>query len=79
MTWQVSRIASLYLLGFGLVWAPTLLVDLAYLVAPASPPPYALAMLEAACMPLQGAINALVYSLALPAIRDVYRMLLLGW
>jgi hypothetical protein len=30
------------------------------------------------CMPIQGALNAIVYGWSLPSIRDVYRTMLLG-
>ena len=41
-------------------------------------PPFVLLVLEAFCLPLQGALNALVYGWSLPSIRDVYRAMLLG-
>jgi len=80
---RVSRITSLYLLGLALVWLPTLLRRASVLLGLAAEGshgalPYGLALLEAACMPLQGALNALVYGWSLPAIRDVYRTMLLG-
>ena len=75
---RVSRITSLYLLGFAVVWLPSLLCRLQVFLSGSRAPPYALAALEAACMPLQGALNALVYGWSLPSIRDVYRTMLLG-
>lgn len=75
---RVSRITSLYLLGFAVVWLPSLLCRFMVFLSGSKAPPYALAALEAACMPLQGALNALVYGWSLPSIRDVYRAMLLG-
>lgn len=52
---RVSRTTSLYLLVFGVVWAPSLLVRVQVLVlGPARAPSFPLAALEALCMPLQG-------------------------
>lgn len=77
---RVSRAASLYLLAFGVVWLPSLLSRAMALVGAddATAPSLALALLEAACMPAQGALNAAVYGWSLPAIRDMYRTMLLG-
>ena len=75
---RVSRITSLYLLGFAVVWLPSLLCRLHVYLSGSKAPPFTLAALEAFCMPLQGALNALVYGWSLPAIRDVYRAMLLG-
>lgn len=75
---RVSRITSLYLLGFGVVWLPSLVCRLQAAFAVDHEPAFALALVEAVCMPLQGALNALVYGWSLPSIRDVYRTMLLG-
>ena len=75
---RVSRITSLYLLGFAIVWLPSLLCRLQVVLSPSHDPSYWLAALEALLMPLQGALNALVYGWSLPSIRDVYRTMLLG-
>jgi hypothetical protein len=57
---RVSRFTSLYLLVFGVVWAPSLLVRVqVILLGPAHAPSFPLAALEALCMPLQGEGNAL--------------------
>ena len=100
---RVSRTTSLYLLGFVIVWFPSLLRRLqvrqgaarrrAAAAVPTTlggastdgaPPPaaawqvsymkrspagYLLAVGEAVCMPLQGALNAAVYGWSLPSIR----------
>ena len=44
----------------------------------ANQPAFIAAAIEALCMPLQGALNAIVYGWSLPSIRDVYRTMLLG-
>jgi len=75
---RVSRITSLYLLGFAVVWLPSLVCRLQAAFADDHKPVFVLALLEAVCMPLQGALNALVYGWSLPSIRDVYRTMLLG-
>lgn len=77
---RVSRTTSLYLLGFAVVWLPSFIAR-AQVVASGeedAQPVLTLAVLEAACSPLQGALNAAVYGRSLPSIRDVYRRLLLG-
>jgi len=73
---RVSRATSLYLLAFGVVWLPSLLVRAQAMLGLA--PAFPLAVLEAVCMPLQGALNAAVYGWSLPRIRDMYRTMLLG-
>ena len=50
---RVSRITSLYLLGFAIVWLPSLVYRLQVLLSPTHTPCFALAALEALCMPLQ--------------------------
>lgn len=75
---RVSRITSLYLLGFAVVWLPSLLCRLQVALSPSHMLAFPFALLEAICMPLQGALNALVYGWSLPSIRDVYRNMLLG-
>jgi hypothetical protein len=75
---RVSRITSLYLLGFTIVWLPSLICRLQVFLSPSHTPSFLSAALEALCMPLQGALNALVYGWSLPSIRDVYRTMLLG-
>ena len=54
---RVSRITSLYLLGFAVVWLPSLLCRLHVYLSGSKAPPFTLAALEAFCMPLQGALN----------------------
>lgn len=75
---RISRITSLYLLSFALVWMPSLLLRLKSLFVFANQPAFIAAAIEALCMPLQGALNAIVYGWSLPSIRDVYRTMLLG-
>ena len=75
---RVSRITSLYLLSFTVVWLPSLVSRLTVLLSPTQSPVFLPAAFEALCMPLQGALNALVYGWSLPSIRDVYRTMLLG-
>jgi hypothetical protein len=75
---RVSRTTSLYLLGFVIVWFPSLLRRLQVSYMKRSAAGYLLAVGEAVCMPLQGALNAAVYGWSLPSIRDVYRFMLLG-
>jgi len=75
---RVSRITSLYLLGFTIVWLPSLVSRLQVVVSPTKTPAFVPSALEALCMPLQGALNALVYGWSMPSIRDVYRSMLLG-
>jgi len=75
---RVSRTTSLYLLAFVIVWLPTLASRLQVHASKSSTPAFWLAIMEAACSPLQGALNAAVYGWSLPSIRDVYRRLLLG-
>ena len=75
---RVSRITSLYLLGFAVVWLPSLICRTQVFLSPTHTLTLPPAALEALCMPLQGALNALVYGWSLPSIRDVYRTMLLG-
>ena len=75
---RVSRITSLYLLGFSVCWLPSLICRLQVVLSPSHQPAFTFALLEAICMPRQGALNALVYGWSLPSIRDVYRTMLLG-
>lgn len=75
---RVSRITSLYLLGFTIVWLPSLISRLQVFLSPTGAIAFVPAAFEALCMPLQGALNALVYGWSLPSIRDVYRTMLLG-
>ena len=75
---RVSRITSLYLLGFAVVWLPSLICRTQVFLSESQAPPFMLAALKAVCMPLQGALNAVVYCWSLPSIRDVYRAMLLG-
>jgi hypothetical protein len=91
---RVTRMTSYILLGFAIVWLPSLAAraQVFFLAPPARPhgapsshpnhdpnsSSFALAALVAACEPLQGALNALVFGCSLPSIRDVYRALLLG-
>ncbi|KAL1511683.1 hypothetical protein AB1Y20_004973 [Prymnesium parvum] len=75
---RVSRTTSLYLLGFAVVWTPSLISRLLFMLAPYESHSHVASIVEALCSPLQGALNALVYGWSLPSIRDVYRKLLLG-
>ena len=75
---RVSRITSLYLLGFTVVWLPSLGAQLQAMLSSTHEPDFVPAALEALFMPLHGALNALVYGWSLPSIRDVYRTMLLG-
>lgn len=75
---RVSRITSLYLLSFAAVWLPSLLSRVQVALSASGRPAFALAALEAVCMPLQGALNACVYGWSLPSLRDLYRTMLLG-
>ena len=51
---KVSRNVSFYLLAFGIVWLPSLVTRLqVFVLGKQKAPTFALAVLEAACMPLQ--------------------------
>lgn len=61
---KVSRNVSFYLLAFGIVWLPSLVTRLqVFVLGKQKAPTFALAVLEAACMPLQARARAA----ALPA------------
>ena len=50
----MSRNVSFYLLAFGIVWLPSLVTRLqVFVLGKQKAPTFALAVLEAACMPLQ--------------------------
>ena len=75
---RVSRTTSLYLLVAVVVWSPSLVRRLQMSVFDARRADFILAVLEAVCMPLQGALNAAVYGWSLPPILDACRFMLLG-